>query len=135
MRFYSVHLRRHGLDPDRDVVVVKEGFAWPAFLFTTLWALWHRLWLAAAAIVLAQALAAAVVHAVGADAVSGFVISLALAAVVGVVANDARRRKLDAQGYELAGVVSGDNGDMALRRFLDGQPALARDLNPPGLTP
>ena len=47
MRLYSVHLRRHGLDPDRDIVLVKEGFSWPALLFSFLWALRHQLWLAA----------------------------------------------------------------------------------------
>ncbi|MBI2584926.1 MAG: DUF2628 domain-containing protein, partial [Rhodospirillales bacterium] len=36
MRLYSVHLRRHGLDPDRDLVLVKEGFSWPAFLLSFL---------------------------------------------------------------------------------------------------
>ena len=36
MRLYSVHLRRHGLDPDRDIVLVKEGFSWPAFFITVL---------------------------------------------------------------------------------------------------
>ena len=53
MRLYSVHLRRHGLDPDRDSVLGKEGFSWPALLFSFLWALRHRLWLAAVAIFLA----------------------------------------------------------------------------------
>ena len=44
MRVYTVHLRRHGLMPERDLVLVREGFSWWAFLFTSLWALWHRMW-------------------------------------------------------------------------------------------
>ena len=48
MRIFTVHLRRHGLDPDHDLIVVKEGFSWPAFFLTGFWALCQRLWLAAA---------------------------------------------------------------------------------------
>ena len=40
MRVYSVHIRRHGLDYDRDIAVVKEGFSWPALCFGALWALY-----------------------------------------------------------------------------------------------
>ena len=54
MNTYTVHLRRHGLDPERDVVLVKEGFSWPAFFLSFLWALWHQLWLAAALILAAH---------------------------------------------------------------------------------
>ena len=55
MNVYTVHLRRHGLDPDRDLLVVKEGFSWPAFFLSFLWALWHRLWVPAAGVFLARA--------------------------------------------------------------------------------
>ena len=27
---------------------VPEGFAWAGFIFTFIWALWHRLWVVAA---------------------------------------------------------------------------------------
>lgn len=33
--------------PDR-VAFIPEGFAWTAFVFTFFWALWHRMWVAAA---------------------------------------------------------------------------------------
>ena len=35
----SFHIRHSGLDPDRDVVLVKEGFSWPAFFFSGFWGL------------------------------------------------------------------------------------------------
>ena len=44
MRVYTVHMRRPALDPDADFRLVKEGFSWPAFFFSFLWALWSRLW-------------------------------------------------------------------------------------------
>jgi len=128
MRLYSVHLRRHGLDPDRDLVLVKEGFSWPAFLLSFLWALWQRLWLAAAVIFAAHAALAVVVALTGADPVAEVALSLGLGVIVGYVANDLRRSKLADQGFAFAGVVVADDVDSALRRYLDGEPALARDL-------
>ncbi len=128
MRFYSVHLRRHGLDPDRDIVLVKEGFSWPALLFSFLWALWHRLWLAAAAIFLAVTTLNAAVYWLRPDALSQAALSLGLGVIVGYLGNDFRRRKLTKLGFAFAGAVSGDDPDQALRRYLDNQPDLATDL-------
>jgi hypothetical protein len=130
MRLYTVHVRRHGLDPDRDLVLVKEGFSWPAFFFSAFWALWHRLWLAALAILAANAALALAVVLTSPDPVTEIALSVGLAAIVGTVANDFYRRKLDKRGFLLAGVVAADDADAALRRFLDGDPALAREVRP-----
>jgi hypothetical protein len=40
--------------PDR-VAFVPEGFAWGALIFTFIWALWQRLWVAAAVLFAALA--------------------------------------------------------------------------------
>ena len=40
---YPAHGRGRGRD-DEDVVLIKDGFSWPAFFFSLIWALWHRLW-------------------------------------------------------------------------------------------
>ena len=130
MKLYAVHLRRHGLDPDRDVVLVKEGFSWPAFLLSFVWALWHRLWLAAALIVLAQAAVSLGIYLLHPDPLSQAVLSLGLAAIIGYLAADFRQHKLAGQGFAFAGVVGGSNIDQAYRRFLDNEPALAADLKP-----
>ncbi len=130
MRLYSVHLRRHGLDPDRDIVLVKEGFSWPAFFLSFLWALWHRLWLAAAAIFLAVTTLNAAIYWLRPDVLSQAVLSLGLGVIVGYLGNDLRRRNLTSQGFAFAGAVSGEDPDKALRRYLDNEPALASDLKP-----
>ena len=128
MRLYSVHLRRHGLDPDRDLVLVKEGFSWPAFLLSFLWALWHRLWLAAAVVAAAHGALGVVVVLLGANPVAEVALSLGIGAVVGFIANDLRRRKLARQGFAFAGVVVAGDVDSALKRYLDSEPVLAQDL-------
>ena len=130
MNLYAVHLRRHGLDPDRDVVVVKEGFCWPAFFLSVLWALWNRLWLAAALFLSAQVLVNLGVYLFRPDPLGQGILSLGLAVIFGYVANDLRQQKLSRQGFALSAVVNGKNSDQAYSRFLDHEPALAADLKP-----
>ncbi len=130
MKIYSVHLRRHGLDPDRDIELVKEGFSWPAFFLTFVWALWHRLWLAAAVFFLATAGLNWAVYELQIDPISQAALTLGLAAAFGYLGNDLRCRKLARQDFVLAGVAAGPNSDQALSRYLESEPELARDLKP-----
>lgn len=116
MKVYTVHLRREGLDPDRDLVVVKEGFCWPAFLFTGLWALWHRLWLAAITIIALSAACSMIAKWLGADSLVQGTLGLAVSVLIGFAANDLRRRRLERQGFV----------DAALLHFVRGHPEIAR---------
>jgi len=129
MNIYAVHLRRHGLDPDRDVVVVKEGFSWPAFFLSFLWALWNRLWLAAALFLSAQAVVNLGPYLFRPDPVSQGIVSLGLAVIFGYVGNDLRQQKLADQGFVLSAVVNGKDSDQAYHRFLDHEPVFAAELN------
>ena len=128
MRLYTVHLRRHGLDPHRDLVLVKEGFCWPAFLVSVFWALWHRLWLAALILLALQAGLGLIVVVLGPDPLSEAVLALGLALVVGFVAGDLRRWTLGRQGFVLASVVQGIDRETAERRYLDSEPSLAAEM-------
>ena len=128
MRVYTVHLRRHGLDPDRDVAVVPEGFSWGAFLFGFLWALWHRMWWTALGLFVISAAAELVAELLLADPLAQGAVGLGVALAIGYVAQDLRRRHLTARGFAEAGVVTGRDGEEALFRYLEGDPALARDL-------
>ena len=130
MKFYSAHIRRHGLNPDRDLVLVKEGFSWPAFMFSILWALWHRLWLAAGVILLASGGLNLLAWAIRPDLATQAALSLGVGVIIGYIGNDLRRSKLTRQGFALGGVVAGKGGDEALRRYLDENPQLAQDLKP-----
>lgn len=118
LRLYTVHLPPPSAD-DNTPVLIKEGFAWGACIFGVLWALWHKLWIEAAAL-LALFLALGVI--------SDFVdltdpvetaIMLAIAVLIGFGGNDWRRESFRRRGYRDAGVVSGPDQENALRRFLD----------------
>lgn len=128
MRVYTVHLRRFGLDPERDLVLVKEGFSWPALVFSVLWALWHRMWVAAAALVAVNAVLFGATHWIGLDAAGQLAIDVAVALIVGLVGNDLRRWSLGRAGYVEVDVVAGRNAEAAEQRFLDLDPDLAADL-------
>jgi hypothetical protein len=128
MRVYTVHLRRQGLDPDRDIVLVKEGFSWPALLFSVLWALWYRLWWVALGFFALQVALSGAVALLGLDPLSEAAISLGLAVIIGFVANDLRRWTLRRQGFIEAAVVVADSRDAAERRFYDHNPQLAAEL-------
>ena len=63
MRVYTVHLRQPG--PDEDLVFIREGFSFWAFLLTWAWALWNQLWLFAGALIVANLAIAGTVVVVG----------------------------------------------------------------------
>jgi hypothetical protein len=122
MRSYTIH-HRAGTNGD-DVVVIKEGFSWGAFVFNFLWALWHRLWLASLALLVVMLAIDAAADFLGVNQVLAAVIELAVSLWVGFNANDWQRRALERRGYALGAVIAAPNADAALRRFVD--------LAPPG---
>jgi hypothetical protein len=128
MKVFTVHTRHGGLDPDRDVVLVKEGFSWPAFLFTVVWALWCRLWLVALAIVVVEVAFNAVLAALGADPASRAAVSLGMAVGLGLVGNDLKRWTLSRRGYVESDIVTGLDADAAEGRFFDRHPQIAAEL-------
>ena len=128
MRIYTVHVRTPAARLDRDVQLVKEGFSWPAFFFSVLWALWSRLWLVALILLAIEVLWGLASEWLGLPAVLNAVISLGLAAALGLVANDLKRFTLFRRGYAEVGVVAGRDRDAALQRFFDQHAQLAQGL-------
>jgi len=119
MRLYSVHLRAHGRDPERDLVLVKEGFSWPAFVFTAFWAVATRMWLPAMVLFTVVVLSGWAVHWFRPGETVEGLLSTAVALGIGLVGNDVRRWWLGRQGFQEVAMVSGKNDEEAMRRFLD----------------
>lgn len=128
MRVYTVHLRRPLLEPDRDVVLVKEGFSWPAFFFSVLWALWHRMWLVAFGLIVVQVVISIIAEAIDLGPVVDLILSVGFALIVGFCAGDLRRWTLARRGFVETGIVAGENASSAERRFYDRRPAVASEL-------
>src|SRR5690606_5223268 len=96
-------------------------------LFTVLWALWHRLWLAAILLLLAALAIGVAVELAGLDSLTETVLMLALALYAGFAGNDWRRARLLRRGYEEAAAVAAADLVEAERRYFDrsGSDALA----------
>jgi len=126
MRIFTVHMKRAGhgkkSDPDRDLILIKEGFSWPAFFFSGLWALWHRMWLWAVIIIAANVSLSFTLSRFGIDTLSQSIISFGFAIIIGMIANDLRRRSLSYKEYREFGVVAADDVSVAEGRFFDHNP-------------
>ena len=123
MRIYTVHV------PDEDPVVraeaVKEGFSWPAFVFSVVWALWHGLWLAAIVFLAAILGLGLLIDTFGGDALIQGVVSLGLALIIGWTANDVRRHKLRKKGFAHRSAIIADTGEAAIRRYFEAAQEMA----------
>jgi hypothetical protein len=127
MQLYTIHERPGG----EDFVVVKDGFCWPALFFTLIWALWCRLWWVALGIAVANGLLGLATRLAGTDELTESALGLALAVIVGLVANDLRRWTLGRRGYDEVAVVAAEDADAALHRYLDHRPRPAPSPLPP----
>lgn len=108
-----------GTDRERveKAIILRDGFAFLAFLAPFLWFLWHRMWLEALA-VLALGLALAALSAQPAYSGLGLVLSLLLSALIGLEAQALRAAALRRRGFHDWGVVEGANRAEAEMRYL-----------------
>ena len=118
MRTYSIHIRQQGLEIDRDLAVIKEGFNWPAFLFNGLWALCCRQWLAALVTFLVLGLVFWLPWLIGGTKLDQIILSLGCFVIFGILANDIRRWYLDRADFVEVGIYIGHSSDEALFAYL-----------------
>jgi hypothetical protein len=96
---------------------VRDGFSFWAFLLAPLWMLWHRMWLVLVAyLVLAGGLQAALIV-VGASPAAVIAVGLLISLLVGLEAGTLRRVTLHRRGFKEVGLISGNDGEVAERRF------------------
>ena len=130
MRFHTIHLPSvnlihhpintnplwHQID---EVVAIKEGFCWPAFLFSMIWAIFYRLWIYVFYLVLINSIFFILIFQL---AENHFVIIFSLMGVLisfGYIANDARRSNLRKKGFFEQIIVIAPTKNTAIRRYLD----------------
>jgi len=119
-RLYTVHERAAPVGHDPEVVLVREGFSWPAALFGPLWLLAHRLWAGLLILLLAALLLAGVGELAGLDESVMPLLGLGLAVLTGYLGPEAWRWSLARRGYGLVDVVGGRNLGEAERRLFGG---------------
>ena len=129
MNIYTIHLRRRGLDLDRDVAVIKEGFSWAAFFFSILWACSHRLWLVAGVYIFTHGVIYLAFQKIQLDLISQGIVYLGITLIFGFLANDFLQLKLSREGFELCGIVKGKNKDLAYGGFLENSSSIIKELD------
>jgi hypothetical protein len=129
MASYVVYTRQ-GLTED-DVVFVKDAFSWGAFLFSVFWCLWHRMWIAAAALLIVLGIISLAAGLSGAGELVESLATLAVALIFGLEASEMRRLSLLHGGYREAAFISGSNIEEAEIRYF----ASAGTGNPPSSQP
>lgn len=124
LNIYTVHLRQPASDAERDIVLVREGFSWGAFLVSVLWALWNRLWLVAVVLVALELLLPLAAGWAGLGAVAGSAVSVALAILAGLFGNDLKRWTMLGRGFAEVAVVAARSPEEAQQRFAERYPDL-----------
>jgi len=144
MRLYTVQFRPGMGDVTApDVVLIKEGFCWPALFVPLLWLLYRLQFWGLAAYLMATGLLSVLVTLTGMDTLSGLSLSVVLSLMVGAVANDWRRWRLGAKGYELVTVVAASDLSYAeeiyfrheWRQENQGGTSVVKSTMPPVTTP
>jgi hypothetical protein len=118
-KIYTVHEKPEASDAADRMVLVREGFSWAALIFTVLWLLAQRLWMAAVVYV---GLVAAVMFAAEAlklPAPSIAMLQILLQLMLGFVAHDLQRAKLKYRGYRMSGVIVAESEIFAQRRYYE----------------
>jgi hypothetical protein len=139
-RIYTVHEKRAA--PGGRVsepVLIREGFAFWAFVFGPFWALWHRLWLVALLLIVLNLAVASLPALAGIGEAEAGAAQLGLILLTGLFARDLRRWTLARRGWALTAVVCADDSRVAEWRYFDaraaGRAAAAAPSRGPGWMP
>ena len=115
MRIYTVHVPG---DSVSDIVSIKEGFNWAAFMFALPWAAFNHLWLMVLGIVLTSAFLAWFLFALGGDVGVQIIAFLGLAKIIGWTANDFKRQNLAERGFKEVAILLADGKETAIARYV-----------------
>ncbi len=119
MRIYTVHVKPDDKGINFKPVFVKEGFTWPGFVFVLLWALYHRLWLPAILLVVAEFLMVLLTQAHLLTHFSMLAIHFGFHLFVGYQGNDWLRNSLKRRGYIVSDITAGHSFLHAVQRYLE----------------
>jgi Protein of unknown function (DUF2628) len=134
---YTLHVPASAEPGDAEALdkaeLVRDGFAWGAFLFTFLWFFWHRLWLAGIAVLVAVGLPLAL-RALGFGGFSVVAAEVLLSILIGLEANSLKRWTWRRKKPAVDLVTASDRDEAeakAFARWLD-SPGERRPLRAPG---
>ncbi len=101
-----------------ELVFVKEGFAFLAFLAPLIWLLFNRMWWEAGAFFALMMILQGILALSGVGPEVEALLSLLINIIFAFEARDLQRYRLERNGYSMIALVSGRNYDEAEQRFL-----------------
>ena len=108
----TFHVYRH---PTQNYEAVKQGFCWPAFFFTVIWALVKKMWGVFSLFLGINILLGLVAAGISDDAgITNAVGGLILVFIFGIKGNDWRKRKLVNHGFEKLDIIEAKTKDAAI---------------------
>lgn len=119
MKVFTVYIKPEAADPIETATFVEDGFSIIAFMFNVFWAIYHRSWLAAAGILLANFLLSYLQlhHFISQE--GALVLNIGILTVIGFEASEWYQTALKRRGYILLDIVTGKNLEQAQQRFFD----------------
>jgi hypothetical protein len=125
------------LDRAEMLAFVREGFSWPAFLFTRFWLVANRLWVALVAYIVGIGGLQLLLYLAGAKPQWTTWVLLGVHFLIGLESSTIRRWTLDRNGWRTIGSVVGRSWAECERRFFESwlpdQPYIKADaLSPHG---
>ncbi len=102
--------------PDRSLIAIKEGFAWPGAIFGCFWLFYHRLYGLGTAAFCVGGLFYTVFPSRGFGAAD--VVNIGICIVVGVLGNMWRTDQMAKRGFELVDTVIAESPDGASAAYL-----------------
>ena len=115
MRIYTIY------DPNDNtpnILPIKEGFNWFAFIFPLPWALLNRLWLSALGVIISNIMLVWILIENGGNYVAQTLAFFGLALIIGIVANDIKRYNLIRRGYGERAILLANSKKSALSRYV-----------------
>ena len=107
--------------PSGSSEAVKQGWSWPAFFFSFIWAMVKKQWALGVGVFIGAIVFGFIVGiAGGSDAIIN-IFSIILNIVFGINGNSWREKNLISRGYELVDTVTAANKDGAIALYLKQQ--------------
>jgi hypothetical protein len=121
VRIYTVHHRQEASGSltglGEDVVLVKEGFSWPAFFVPLIWLIYKRMWIVLAFYIAVAAGLTVLAELALVPESAVFVGNLAVNLILGLEGNDLYRWTLARRRYREHAVVMGNDLVTAEQRY------------------
>ncbi len=118
MKLYNVLVKKSPAGKIEDIVLLKDGFSWLAFLFSGFWFFYYRMW--KDLFVLIAVNIAFVFFAKISASFDRFLLECAFVFMIALNANFWRAEHLKKCGYEMIGLVFGINGVDEKLHFVEG---------------